>query len=372
MKNYISLVLVLIFWAALPLWSQEKKEFAIVGELTGYEDSISVKLIRNGENTPFVTTKMNKGRFVLQGYLSEPTLVYLIIGEDQPPQPLELFLGNDGVSIRGTKGNPYEWLIQGAHSNDVFRSFLSDFLPYVQLRNNQAAALNEAKEGAERDSLIISYGKTNEILQRVIDGLVDKWPESPVTPFVLAATYGFSNDPLLLEKRYLKLSAENRESAQGKQINSIIQDAKVGAIGSQAIDFAQPDTSGKMVSLSSFRGKYVLVDFWASWCGPCRQENPNVVSNYRRFRSKNFTVLGVSLDREDMRSKWMDAIHKDQLTWTHVSDLKFWNNEAARLYRVTGIPYNMLIDPEGKIIAKNLRGPDLEATLCRVLGCNEP
>jgi peroxiredoxin len=154
----------------------------------------------------------------------------------------------------------------------------------------------------------------------------------------------------------------------GKELESYITFAKIGAVGSDAIEFTQNDEKGNPVSLSQFRGKYVLVDFWASWCKPCRLENPNVVKTFNRFKNKNFTVLGVSLDQA--KEPWLKAIDLDKLTWTHVSDLQFWNNAVAQLYHVQSIPQNFLVDPAGKIVAKDLRGEDLDRKLCELLGCS--
>lgn len=154
-----------------------------------------------------------------------------------------------------------------------------------------------------------------------------------------------------------KISSELAGCPYVKDLDGIIKQLENVQIGKVAPEFSLPDTAGVSVSLSDFRGKYVLLDFWASWCPPCRRENPNVVKAFNEYKDKNFTIVGISLDKD--KSKWMKAIADDNLAWTHLSDLKYWDSEIPALYGVRGIPANVLLDPDGVIVAKNITGEDL-------------
>ena len=181
-------------------------------------------------------------------------------------------------------------------------------------------------------------------------------------------TIDSKTDPFESENLFNSLSADLKATEAAKVLKEIIDRAKLTAVGVIAPQFTQNDTRGLPVKLSTFKGKYLLIDFWASWCGPCREANPSIVRLYHKYKARNFDILGVSLDRPGAKNDWLAAIKSDGLVWTQVSDLKSWENSAAQLYSVSAIPSNFLLDPTGKIIARDLRGVDLENKLAEVLG----
>lgn len=192
-------------------------------------------------------------------------------------------------------------------------------------------------------------------------------PGSPLAMYLLDNIAGWDINADEVEPLYAKLSEKTKQWASAKSMAEKINTAKLTGIGRVAPEFTQNDTLGNPVALSSLRGKYVLIDFWASWCGPCRKENPNVVRAFQAYKDNGFTILGVSLDQPNAKDKWMKAIHDDNLTWTHVSDLQYWKNAVAVQYGIQAIPQNYLLDRDGKIVAKNLRGEELDKKLADLL-----
>ena len=357
--------------------AQKSTGFSITGNITGLKDSTLVFLMDGVTGNTIAQDYAMKGKFNISGSIDEPNIHKL--GFTGLKDEVELFMYNEKVTINGTNAKIANPVITGSALHNDYSSYLKSFNPLKDKLNGLVSKINQTGEGKLRDSLINQFNSTKTKVIAEVTNFTRLHAASPVSCYVLYIVNPvFTGGVEELESRYNQLKPAAKVGAFAKMIEATVADYKNKKqaeeegeantkIGSMAKDFTQNDADGRPVSLSSFRGKYVLVDFWASWCGPCRRENPNVVAAYNAFKNKNFTILGVSLDRPDGKDAWLNAIKQDNLTWTHVSDLQFWNNAAARLYGVQGIPFNLLIDPTGKIVAKNLRGEELHTMLQKLL-----
>lgn len=348
---------------------QSDSTYVLSGKIEGVDSGwIYLYNIHKNQEVPD-STKLVKGNFEFKGAVTEPEFVFLALPEQgQRQKPLGIFVENGKMNVTASKDSLSKGKVTGSVTQDEYQKY---FASYSIIDDRQRQLYQQYQQASMTGDVktIEDVQKKFEALEKENKDLVVKFakenPGSYASAFLVSQSFSYEADPAELEPLYNGLNEKVRASYFGKNIKEALDAVKKTAVGSVAPDFTLNDLNGKPVSLASYKGKYILVDFWASWCGPCRQENPTVVKAYNIYKSKGFDILGVSLDEK--KENWEKAIKQDQLTWTHVSDLKGWQSDAASLYGVKAIPMNYLLDKEGKIIAKSLRGEDLLKKLGEIL-----
>ncbi len=343
------------------------KEFHIKGKVTNLSDGATVYLMSIGDlkYETLDSIKVENGNFSFIGIPDEEKLYLLNLG-DKIRVPL--FLNKGEINIEANADDPRnEAKITGSPYTDQLHAFnnltrrLENVLFEMEADYSALARAGKEKEMDEQGKLIEKTAQSQLIFYK---NFIDSIGISPVVGHVLAV-FNPETDFEYMDSMLTKLKAARPESEHVKRIDALLGKFRNLRVGQLAPEIALTSHKGKQVALTELRGKWVLVDFWASWCRPCRAESPRMVKLYNQYKSKSFEILGVSLDNRD--TDWRNAISMDQYTWPQVSDLKGWQSAAAKTYQVTSIPFTVLINPEGKIHAKGLRGEQLEQTLTSVL-----
>jgi peroxiredoxin len=375
------LVLALLVLASFAANAQEAQNFTVSGTLQNI--TLPVNKVYYSYRADGVSVRDSvaptDGKYSFSGKIAEPLMVTIFVRykNDVEGKPIRMVQPRDYASVFVAPGaiqvssvdSFSNVKVKGSTAHDAFLSLTEKTKPVndkMQGASKAYSAAYQAKDSAKMKTLDATFDALDAEMKEVYKGYLATNNNSPIAMYALGQMAGWDINPEVVEPIYKALSEPARATPSGKAFAEKIVTAKKTAVGAMAMNFTQNDTLDVPVSLASFKGKYVLIDFWASWCGPCRQENPNVVKAFQTYNAKGFTVLGVSLDQPGAKDKWIKAIHDDQLTWTQVSDLKYWDNQVAKQYGIQAIPQNFLVDPAGKIIAKNIRGEELSSKLATI------
>lgn len=399
-RNIISFGLLTLFFACT---SESKTNLEVKGTIKNLEkiaqtfpgvgttDAVTVFLYEipvGRDQSPILldstTVNAKDPNFVLKGITNNIGMYDISINQIDRGGPVVPLI-NDATKMEVTldlsKKDKY-YTVNGSKASNDLQDFIYSYVEYAQRIDRAMNSVDSLKKTSATDSLIIAAtnnkNQSIEGLNNYLKKFISSSNQSIVASFALgraSRTFQtgefeaqlnllvskFPGDPFIGDIK-TQYDAQARQSAELEKMQN---NSGGNWVGKKAPDLVMPDANGKQVSISSFKGKFVLVDFWASWCGPCRQENPNLVAAYQEFKNKNFTILGVSLDKD--KASWLEAVESDGLTWTHMSDLAYWKSSSVEIYQFGGIPFNVLIDPQGMVIAQSLRGSALPAKLREVL-----
>lgn len=367
----------ILLFAAFTIIACKKEGYEINGTVAGVENGKKVYLESQSETGPVSldTAVVENGKFKLDGKLKEGIeLAFVRIETLNGSVPM--ILENGEINVEFNKDTIQKSKIGGTKNNDKFQSYNDESqviykkkIKFLEVNQQKMMTAQQTQDTATVNTLMKEFNKFQDEMNEQSKTFISKNPDAFVS--VLLLENFLMRNYLTVEEvkaYYDKLDKTLLETKSGKNIKKMLETLTAVNIGSVAPDFSAPSPDGKMISLKESMGKVTLIDFWASWCGPCRQENPNVVAMYKELHDKGLNIIGVSLDKEGDAEKWKEAIAKDGLTWNYISNLKHWKEPIAEQYNVKSIPATFLLDASGKIVAKDLRGEELKAKVKELLG----